>query len=146
MIRVDQRHRKGYVAAALIAFVLAITAPAAVAHQTSGDRTNWSESWSGTGWNLIESANYNANTSGTHNVYGHAGSSCPGAGNQYQVRPVHEHTFIPDHPFVGKTYTCGVESNRTWSISDSGDFHLDIQQVGGTGGDTWFVPGHVHYP
>lgn len=139
-------YRAGYIAAAVTAFFLALTAPAAIAHVTSGDRTNWSEAWDFTGWNLIESANYNANAAGTHNVYAHEGSSCPGAGSSFQIRPVHEHTFIPDHTFAGKTFNCGVASNRTWSLSDTGDFHLDIQKVNGANGDTWFVPGHVHYP
>lgn len=141
------RRRRGYVSVAAIIFVLGLTAPAAVAHVTGGNRDNWNESWNFTGWNLIESANYTASSSGTHNVWGHANSQCPGPGNQYQLRPVHEHTFIPDHAQGAGTYTCGVASNLFWDLSghESGDFHLDVQKVNGAG-DGWFVEGHTHFP
>lgn len=82
-----RRQRRGYVSAAIVVLVLGLTAPAAIAH-TGGNRDNWNESWNFTGWNLIESANYTAFNAGTHNVWGHANSQCPGPGNQYDLRPV----------------------------------------------------------
>jgi len=144
MTRASRKRR--LVVATIAVFAVGLVAPAALAHVTGGNRLDFTNSWSNVGSDLIDGSDHSSGSGGIHNVYGHQGSQCPGAGNSYQIRLVHEVPILPDDFLPWKSYTCGVASNRQWNTSYTDNFHLDVQKVGGVAGNLWFIDGHVHYP
>lgn len=148
-VRATVRRLCAEVLLALVA--LSIVVPAALAHQTSGNRIRIYDG------NLVAvdpsyertpTSDYTTTAGGTHNYYNHPGVTyCPGVGNGYRIRIVRERTLLPDVFFSWKALGCESDANVTWSPTDTGNWHTDMQKESGSDASaSWTVEGHMHYP
>ncbi len=136
---------------AVFTLALGIFIPAAMAHITSGNRIRIFDG------NLVAiqpdyertpNSSYATTTVSVHHHYfNHPGvTACPGAGNAYRIRIVHEERFQPDDFYAFRTLLCEGSGDTDWDVGESGNWHTDMQKETGATTTPWSVEGHLHYP